>query len=377
VKAQPGISYALTANFDGDAGYQAAPTASKDIMVNKVTPSLTVTSPLVLAPRGFLAALNAGSRGLNEQPMTVQVGTGQALLITDSYGRLAFDAGDLSLGPGCYTASVSYQGNDRYNAAAPASAALVVPAPAKITLTGPTGPQKNGAITVSATVAQSAGPACDLTKANLTYVLKDPVTGNTYTQTAGVDSAGKSSTPFTGVAAGLYTIQITAGGWLTGSFSTSSDNPLPVYDSARWAAGAGQMPTSSSTIGLPDNHMIVFGFAAAYQAGATTPSGAFGFTVQDPATFWVLNAFGISSGGSFDWLVVTSNRAVLQGTGTLDGVANQKFRLEARLLSDGSQTIEVHVWDPGKAFSSPKVLFLGPFTPIGRDDGTGVGLIFG
>jgi hypothetical protein len=127
--------------------------------------------------------------------------------------------------------------------------------------------------------------------------------------------------------------------------------------------------------------MIAFGFASSYPTNATTPSGAFGFYVQDPTTFWVLNAFGISSGGSFDWLVVTPKRAVLQGTGTLDGVANQKFRLEVRILSNGNQTVEVHVWNPtatsGKVFSSPKILFSDVFTPAQRDDGTGIGLIFG
>jgi hypothetical protein len=313
----------------------------------------------VLAPRGFLATLKAGARGLNEQPMTVQVGSAQAALITDSYGRLMLNTSDLNLGPGCQTATVDYAGNDRYNAAARVSASLVVPAPATITLNSGTGPRPRGAITVSAKVVQSAGPTCDPTKASLTYELKDPVTGTTYTQPAGVKPDGTSSTTFPSVDAGLYFIQITAGGYLTGSFRTTADNPLPVYDPARWAAGAGQLPTTSSTIGLPGDQMIAFGFASSYPTNAITPSGAFGFYVQ----------------------VVTPKRAVLQGTGTLDGVANQKFRLEVQILSNGNQTVEVHVWNPtatsGKVYSSPKILFSDVFTPTQRDDGTGIGLIFG
>jgi hypothetical protein len=381
VRAQPGSIYAVSASFDGDALFQAAPTATKDITVSKLIPTIAVSSPLVLAPRGFLATLKAGARGLNEQPMTVQVGSAQTALITDSYGRLMLNTSDLNLGPGCQTATVDYAGNDRYNAAAQVSASLVVPAPATIALTSGVGARPIGPITVSATVVQSAGPTCDPTKATLTYELRDPVTGTTYTRSGGVSPTGTSSTTFPSVAAGLYTIQITVGGYLTGSFSTTADHPLPVYDPARWAAGAGQLPTTSSTIGLPGNQMIAFGFASYYPTSAITPSGAFGFYVQDPTTFGVLNAFGISAGGSFDWLVVTPKRAVLQGTGTLDGVANQKFRLEVRILSNGNQTVEVHVWDPtatsGKVFSSPKIRFSDVFTPTQRDDGTGVGLIFG
>jgi hypothetical protein len=314
--------------------------------------------------------------------MTVQVGSAQAALITDSYGRLMLNTSDLNLGPGCQTATVDYAGNDRYNAAARVSASVVVPAPATITLKSGTGPRPRGNITVAATVVQSAGAPCNPTVATLTYELKDPVTGTKYPpQTAVVNPDGTSSTIFASVAAGLYTIQITAGGYLTGSFTTTADNPLPVYDPARWAAGAGQLPTTSSTIGLPGNQMIAFGFASSYPTNAITPSGAFGFYVQDPTTFGVLNAFGISAGGSFDWLVVTPKRAVLQGTGTLDGVANQKFRMEVQILSNGNQTVEVHVWNPaatsGKVFSSPKILFSDVFTPTQRDDGTGVGLIFG
>ncbi|MFI9544102.1 family 43 glycosylhydrolase [Streptomyces sp. NPDC052016] len=123
--------------------------------------------------------------------------------------------------------------------------------------------------------------------------------------------------------AGLHRPVVT----VTDDDGASDSTTLPelvVYDRAAGpVAGAGLLgsPAGAYPAEPAVTGKAVFSVSAQYRAGATAPTGRVSFAFG-PARLKFRST-------ALDWLVVTGSRAVLQGSGTVDGVSGYAFRVTA------------------------------------------------
>ncbi|MFJ8636247.1 family 43 glycosylhydrolase [Streptomyces sp. NPDC093568] len=126
---------------------------------------------------------------------------------------------------------------------------------------------------------------------------------------------------------------------VTDSDGGSDSTTLPeliVYDRAAGPAlGTGVITSPAGAFparpGLTGK--AAFSFAATYPKGAAVPSGKADFD-------FARAGLRFRSTGS-DWLVVSGSRAVLEGTGTVNGTAGYGFRVTA---TDGPDTFRIRIW---------------------------------
>ncbi len=146
------------------------------------------------------------------------------------------------------------------------------------------------------------------------------------------DGSGEAAASFTGLAVGVYTATITVTDDDTGSASATRSIPVVIYDpSAGFVTGGGWI-TSPAGAYTPDPTLsgkATLGFVSKYQKGATAPTGA---------TEFVFHSAGMTfTSTSYDWLVVSGNRAQYKGTGVVTGTRS----------SDGTYTFILTAVDGG------------------------------
>jgi hypothetical protein len=303
-----------------------------------------------------IATLTAGATTLNERLVRATVfdgptSLGQVATLTNGYGQFTLNTMKFGgLAPKAYTAVLTFDGDDLDLAATLTVPFTVTPESATLVVT-PNAPTATGLVTLKATVTQAAdGSAGDLRRASVRFVLR-PETGTPITITAPVAADGTSSGS-AAVPAGLYTVEAT----VTGSFTSPTVTaPLPVFDRAKYTAGAGTVNTVAVstgfpyTINLPAAQTGQFAFAFKYLGPtATTPSGALAFQLKGTTT---LTTFSFNS-STFDWLVISGKRAIVQGAATVNGVAGMRFRLIAVDNGPAGDTFELRVWDPRDPLST-------------------------
>jgi hypothetical protein len=312
-----------------------------------VTPSVTSVQYSDAAP---IATLRAGITTLNERLVraTVLDGTtslGEVMTLTDGFGRFTLNTMRFGgLAPKAYTAVLTFDGDELDLPTTLTVPFTVTPEDATVVLV-PKAPTPIGLVTLKATVTQAAdGAAGDLRRASVRYVLR-PEVGTPITFTAPVAADGTSSGSAT-LPAGLYTIEATVVGSFTSPTVTAT---LPVYDWTKVAVGAGQVLTVTPTTGfpytinLPAGKTGQFAFAFKYLwPTAPTPSGALAFQLKGTT---LLTAFSFNS-ASFDWLVISGKRAIIEGKATVNGVSGLHFRLTAVDNGPTGDTFELRVWDP-------------------------------
>lgn len=110
-----------------------------------------------------------------------------------------------------------------------------------------------------------------------------------------------------------------------GGTATTTLPELVVYDRAAGpVAGVGV----SASRGKPK-----FSLSAGYLPGATAPAGTVALDLRSPRV--------TLRSARLDWLVVTGDRAVLEGSGTVNGKSGYRFRVTA---TDGPDTFHIRIW---------------------------------
>jgi hypothetical protein len=139
---------------------------------------------------------------------------------------------------------------------------------------------------------------------------------------------------------GVYTITLSVTNNLGGS-GQSVFQYLVVYNpSAGFVTGGGWFNSPAGAYAANPNLTghANFGLNAKYHSGATVPTGNTEF--QFPAANLNFHAT------SYDWLVITTNQAQYQGTGTINGAGNYGFLVTAQ--DNGGITpdlIRMRIWD--------------------------------
>ncbi|MGW7163981.1 family 43 glycosylhydrolase [Streptomyces sp. NPDC054884] len=110
-----------------------------------------------------------------------------------------------------------------------------------------------------------------------------------------------------------------------GGKATTTLPELVVYNRAAGPAiGAGL----SASRGKPQ-----FSLSAGYLPGASAPAGVVTLDLRSPLTKF--------RSARLDWLVVTGNRAVVEGSGTVNGKSGYRFRVT---VTDGPDTFHIRIW---------------------------------
>jgi len=142
---------------------------------------------------------------------------------------------------------------------------------------------------------------------------------------------------------GLYTVRVTVTDD-DGGAGESVFRSMAVYDpGAGFATGGGWIESPAGAY-TPDPSLtgkLTFGFVTKYLNGAATPAGQ--------ATF-KFHAAGLDfSSASYEWLVVVGSKALVKGSGAINGSGNYGFRLTVADgdVSGGGEVdkFRLKIWD--------------------------------
>jgi streptogramin lyase len=162
-------------------------------------------------------------------------------------------------------------------------------------------------------------------------------TAGSVTETNGSGTVAGSHTY---AADGVYTVTLAVTNALGGSAQSVFQYVVVYNPSAGFVTGGGWI-TSPAGAYLANSSLTGqanFGFNARYKSGATVPTGNTEF--QFPGAGLNFHAT------SYDWLVITTNQAQFQGSGTINGAGNYGFLVTA--LDNGATTpgdIRLEIWD--------------------------------
>jgi hypothetical protein len=140
---------------------------------------------------------------------------------------------------------------------------------------------------------------------------------------------------------GVYTVTLTVSNNLGGSGQSVFQYVVVYNPSAGFVTGGGWINSPAGAYAANPNltGQANFGLNAKYQSGSNVPTGNTEF--QFPAANLNFHAT------SYDWLVITTNQAQYQGSGTINSAGNYGF-LVTGLDSGGGSTpdkLRVKIWD--------------------------------
>jgi len=160
-------------------------------------------------------------------------------------------------------------------------------------------------------------------------------------------TSGSADTTYTFTEPGVYkvSLKVTDNNFLSTTATTVNglEALVVIYDAdGAWVSGGGwfdspqgafvQMPASSGKAS--------FGFVSQYQSGATLPIGN---------TRFQLNASGLNfQSTSYEWLVISGNKAQYTGVGTINGSGSYRFMLTTidcdQTSGDGQDKVRLRIW---------------------------------
>jgi hypothetical protein len=337
VKTLPGAT-TITAGFAEDATHLAAG-ASVAFTVDRAVPGLTgPATSIQYSESGVVATLTLGGTS-DPQSVTIASHGVTIAALSDALGRIRLDTRDLPLAAGANSVVVTFAGNARFTPAA-VTVPVTVTAEDSTVAVAPLGPLPAGSLTATAQVTQVAdGTLGDLTKAMVTFALRNEAGVVTSTIVSPVSAAGASSATFTSVSADIYHVEAT----VTGGYFTS---PLSyvlavVYDTSTFATGGGWVMTTTASTGFVPGKSVSFGFNAKYQGGS--PAGGVELSAKESNL--------VFKATSLEWIVIGSGRAEIQGRGTINGTGVYSFRLIAADRSP--DTFEMRIWTAAGSFDAP------------------------
>ena len=353
--------YRITASVEEDLDLLAGGAEAAILVQPGPTQFVPAGAALDSSDSGVVAQLVLASRNtpLEDERVVIDLGArGKVSTYTDRSGGVRFNTSEFGLGPGTYTARLSYAGQ---NVAHPELSRLAATAVTIwiVAVTVRTSPQPATApVTFGGTIIQ-AGPLelppgaarGDITTAAVHYVVQDEsgaVVGEaTAPVTANADGSGNGSWSVTlTLVPGVYTVSASAGGsFFTSSVATAL---LPVFDPTEFVTGGGDVVTSATNSrGLAVGRKANFGFNLKYHVGALIPRGDLLFQAKESKVDSSRVDFKATS---FDWLVITplangDHRAEFEGSGTVNDVAGWRFRAVAQHLAAGD-TFEIRITNP-------------------------------
>jgi hypothetical protein len=351
IRTLPGLT-TITAGFAEDALHLASG-AAVPFTVDRAAASLTGGAVTVqYSDSAVIATLKLGGAS-DPQSVTLAANGTTIPALSDALGRIRVDTRDL-LALGANTVVVAFAGNGRFTDATLTVPVTVTAEDATVALTVPA-TQATGALTATAQVTQAAdGSLGDLTKAKVTFVLRNEANTIVGTIVSAVTTAGASAATFASVGAGVDRVEATVtGGYFSSPLASA---PAIVYSTSSYTYGAGSLNTTSASTGLPSGKRAVFAFATAYLMHQPKPAG--GLEVNIDKTF---NFLAVPT---FDWLVIANGRAEAQGTGWVNKTAGYAFRL---IVTDARpDTFELRIWNtttnPSSSFDVPLYKLAGSIT---------------
>jgi parallel beta-helix repeat protein len=165
---------------------------------------------------------------------------------------------------------------------------------------------------------------------------------------------------------GVYTVTLTVTN-TDGHMGQATYQYVVVYDpSAGFVTGGGWYTSPAGA--YPANPTLTgpanFGFNARYHAGSTVPTG--NTDLEFPAAGLTFTSTG------YDWLVITTNQAQYQGSGTINGAGSYGFLVTAQDNGGhGGDKIRVEIWD--KSHGNAVVYDTQPGAPITAAPTTALG----
>jgi hypothetical protein len=140
---------------------------------------------------------------------------------------------------------------------------------------------------------------------------------------------------------GVYTVTLTVTNNLGGSGQSVFQYVVVYNPSAGFVTGGGGItsPAGAYAANPSLTGQANFGLNAKYKSGATVPTGNTDF--QFPAANLTFQST------SYDWLVITTNQAQYQGSGTINGAGNYGFLVTAQDNGGGSTSdkLRLKIWD--------------------------------
>jgi hypothetical protein len=215
-------------------------------------------------------------------------------------------------------------------------------APVLTTITGPAGPIALGA---SASVVASFTDAGTLDTHACAFAWNDG-TGPTAGTVTEIGGSGSCTASHTYAAAGIYPVGVTVTDDDAGS-ATGSFQYVVIYDAnSGFVTGGGWIasPAGSCVASPSMTGKLSFGFNSRYGAGASVPTG------ETQIQFQVGNLNFKSA--SYDWLVISGDKAQFQGHGTINGDGSYGFTLtviDGNLSGgDGVDRFRLKIFDPSQ-----------------------------
>jgi hypothetical protein len=139
---------------------------------------------------------------------------------------------------------------------------------------------------------------------------------------------------------GVYTVTLTVTNNLGGSGQSVFQYVVIYNPSAGFVTGGGWITSPTGAYAANPNltGQANFGLNAKYKSGATVPTGNTDF--QFPAANLTFQST------SYDWLVITTNQAQYQGSGTINGAGNYGFLVTALDGGGhGADLFRLKIWD--------------------------------
>jgi hypothetical protein len=260
----------------------------------------------------------------------------------------------VNLGPGvCTLAGLSHTYQDNLPANAPYTITATVTDSFGASASGATSITVQNVSPAVGTITAPTAPSPVNTVITASAAFTDPRVLDTHTAlwswgdgntSAGAVTESNGSGSVTGSHAyavdGVYTVTLTVTD-KDGASGLSSFSYVVVYNpSAGFTTGGGwfNSPAGADAANPALTGKASFGFNAKYQSGATVPTGN---------TEFKFPAAGLNfHGTSYDWLVITTNQAQYQGSGTINGAGNYGFLVTAQ--DNGGTTpdlIRMKIWD--------------------------------
>ncbi len=267
-----------------------------------------------------------------------------AIVDAPAHGMLTGSGGVLT-----YTPAANYNGSDSFTYVANDGTVDSAPAAVGIAIAAVNDAPVITALTVPITPTAVDRPV------NVTGTFTDPDSVDTHTalwtwgdgttSPGAVGAGGTVSGSHAYEEAGVYTVKLTVTDAAGSTATMSAIEYTVIYDPAGgFVTGGGwfnspagayrEFPTTSGK--------AVFGFVSRYKKGATVPTGNTEFVLLvTPCNMWQ-ESFLFSS-TSYEWLVVTGNKAQYKGEGKINCRGSYRFILTA---TDGSpDKLRMKIWD--------------------------------
>jgi len=312
---------------DGDSG-----SASMKITVNNVAPTVNAGNDAEIDEGGIYTAPGSfADPGADTWTATVDYGDGggtQPLTLNEDK---TFSLSHKYADNGVYTVIVKVLDDDEEEGMDTVTIKVNNVAPKITSMICPLDPTKVGTL-VTFTVGW-ADPGLMDTQ-SVAWFWGD---GSSSTINAKMDS-GSSAIQHAYLSSGVYTVSVTVTDKDGGSDSKTCEYYVVVYDpNGGFVTGGGWIwsPKGAYTADPTLEGKATFGFVSKYQKGANVPSGN---------TEFQFHAGNLNfKSAEYEWLVVTGDKAIFKGSGTINSEGNYKFMLWAGDSKSGD-TFRIKIW---------------------------------